>query len=310
MRNDTMDRKSGLHVIAASVLLALGASHAGAQEIGQPGADQAPLPTQQPERQDPLSDRGSQDSALQQESASQQDSAFDLEQDSGSLSADAAGGAGSLDELAQGNSDLSTFIEALRAVGMEQSLTDGTEYTVFAPTNDAFEQMTGRSVEELMDSANREELISLLRAHIVADDVDETMARSLPQAQTIDGGAVSLSAEGDEIRVGDARVVDAGSQLGSLRIYSIDQVLEPTVVARADIDSSSDTESGSLLDDAQSDFDTEQSDFGLDTERDSGLDLPERDDSFGSDRPGAGELDPASERSGAESLLDRLESQN
>src|SRR5690606_39593512 len=61
-------------------------------------------------------------------------------------------------------------------------------YTVFAPTNDAWEQMSGLSKDELMQPENREQLISLLRAHIVADDVDEQMARSLQQAQTIDGG--------------------------------------------------------------------------------------------------------------------------
>src|SRR5690606_30145706 len=150
-------------------------------------------------------------------------------------------------------------------------------YTVFAPTNDAWEQMSGLSKDELMQPENREQLISLLRAHIVADDVDEQMARSLPAAQTIDGGTVDLSATGDTIRVGDAQVVQSGIQQGNLRIYAIDSVLAPTALARAD-DIGSEQEQGS------SEFESERErESGLGSDRESGLGS-EEESGLGSER--------------------------
>src|SRR5690606_17517780 len=74
---------------------------------------------------------------------------------------------------------------------------------------------------------------ALLRAHIVADDVDQEMARNLTEARTIDGGSVSLSSEGEELMVGDAKVVETDIQEGSLRVYAIDGVLEPNAPAQA-----------------------------------------------------------------------------
>src|SRR5690606_20709773 len=71
-----------------------------------------------------------------------------------------------LDGIAEEHQSLSRFMEALRVTGLDETLTSGTAYTVFAPTNEAFDDQW----EELQGAENREELIELLRAHIVADD--------------------------------------------------------------------------------------------------------------------------------------------
>lgn len=274
MKPRLIDREHGLHTIAAAVLMAFG-SAAVAQQPGEPGAE---LPQ-----------------AQQQDQLEQQDQQSQRDQDSDFQTAAAddplAGGGDSLDQISEQHQDLSTFIEAVKAAGMEDSLTGSTEYTVFAPTNDAWEQMSGMSKDELMQEENREQLISLLRAHIVADDVDEEMARSLQQAQTIDGGAVDLSATGEEIQVGDARVVESGIQEGNLRVYAIDQVLMPTALARADdagLGAQQDTSEIGRTDEGDLSPQSDVSDFGSESdigaERDSPLGSEtERDSPFGSD---------------------------
>jgi uncharacterized surface protein with fasciclin (FAS1) repeats len=138
-----------------------------------------------------------------------------------------------LEQLAQQHGNLSTFVRAVQEAGLAEALVGTTEYTIFAPTDEAFEQHD-RSVEELLSSENREELISLLRAHIVADDVDPEMARSIGQALTIDGGTVQLQADQEQegrFQVGQASVVDNDVQQNNLRIYPIDQVLQPSEFA-------------------------------------------------------------------------------
>src|SRR5690606_1720214 len=270
MKQGMIDRRHVRHVLAAAVMAAL-SSTAAAQQPGDELSQDQPGVQSQQEQQDLQSEPSSESLTSSTESES--------------------GGSGMLDQIAQEHDDLSTFVEAVKAAGMEDALTGSTEYTVFAPTNDAWEQMSGLSKDELMQPENREQLISLLRAHIVADDVDEEMASSLPAAQTIDGGTVELSASGDTIQVGDAEVVQSGIQQGSLRIYAIDSVLEPTALARAD-DIGSEQEQGS------SEFETEREsglgsdqESGLGSERESGLGSEsepplgsESESPFGSDR--------------------------
>jgi len=132
------------------------------------------------------------------------------------------GSASDLDQLAEDNDELSQFVEALKATGLDDALTGGTEYTVFAPTNDALDNA---EYDSLMEPENRTELIALLRAHIVADDVDQTLAGQIDEARTIDGGSVSISTEGDRIMVEGNEAKEAGIELGSLRVYAVDEVL-------------------------------------------------------------------------------------
>lgn len=130
------------------------------------------------------------------------------------------------DKLAQQHSDISKFVEAVKAAGMENSLADGTDYTVFAPTNKALESKPGESLNELMKPQNRRQLVSMLRAHIVAANVDPQKAQKLHAVETIDGGTVHLRSTNGNLMIGDAKVVDKqGIDMHNLRIYPIDNVL-------------------------------------------------------------------------------------
>jgi uncharacterized surface protein with fasciclin (FAS1) repeats len=135
-------------------------------------------------------------------------------------------GAQQLEQLAQQHGNLNTFVRAVQEAGMADALVGTTEYTIFAPTDEAFEQ-ADRSVDDLLRPENRDELIALLRGHIVADNVDrqmaQTIANSTQQALTLDGRTVSLQMEEDQIRFGQATVVDQDIQQGNLRIYPVDQ---------------------------------------------------------------------------------------
>lgn len=142
-----------------------------------------------------------------------------------------------LDELAAERDDLDVFVAAVRAAGLADALTGDTEYTVFAPTDEAFESMSGMTQEELLAPENREELVRLLRAHIVADDLDRQMASDIPEARTIDGGTVSVNVEGEQFTVGNASVVEPDLQRGNLRVHVVDDLLaSPIRVAVAEPD--------------------------------------------------------------------------
>jgi uncharacterized surface protein with fasciclin (FAS1) repeats len=148
-------------------------------------------------------------------------------------------GAEAFDKLSADHEDLATFSKAVKSAGLADSLTAGTQYTVFAPTDEAWEK-SGKNADELMQPQNREELVSLLRAHIVADDVDQQLASTIGKAKTIDGGEVDIQAENGELMVGDAKVVDAESiEMDNLRIYPIDGVLAANASAAGALDDTS-----------------------------------------------------------------------
>lgn len=129
-----------------------------------------------------------------------------------------------LDEIAAERDDLSIFVDALKAVGLDEALTGETPYTVFAPTDEAFDA-TGMSRDELLAPENREALIRMLRAHIVADDLDRAMAANIGEALTVDGETVSVDVEGDRFTVGDASVVEPDLVAGNLRVHVVDELL-------------------------------------------------------------------------------------
>jgi uncharacterized surface protein with fasciclin (FAS1) repeats len=118
---------------------------------------------------------------------------------------------------------LSKFDAAIGEAGLSEALKDGTEYTVFAPTDDAFEAYSsGRSdltVEELRD---------VVRSHIVAGRIDAEQAETLDSAMVLTGDTIAISKDGDNLEIGDTEVVSKDIRSGNLTVYVIDGVLEPS----------------------------------------------------------------------------------
>jgi uncharacterized surface protein with fasciclin (FAS1) repeats len=236
-------------VVAAAILLALGVSPAVAQQTGSPDEGQWTEQQQQTEQRGAERDwQTDQDRAQRDWETEQRQAEGDWQADQPEFETDrpdedefaveprdeprfaddeprdiAETARADLEQLAREHGKLSKFVEAVKAAGMEDSLTDGTAYTIFAPTDDAFDQM---DAEVTFESENWEEVAELLRGHIVADDVDSDMLRRLPQAMTIDGGMVEISERDGDLHVQDALVEEDVIQIGSVRIYPIDSVLQ------------------------------------------------------------------------------------
>jgi uncharacterized surface protein with fasciclin (FAS1) repeats len=78
-----------------------------------------------------------------------------------------AADAADLLETAQGMDELSTFSEAVAAAGLEQQLKGEGPYTVFAPTNQAFEQLPQSVRDDLLKQEHQSVLAKLLSQHVV-----------------------------------------------------------------------------------------------------------------------------------------------
>lgn len=138
------------------------------------------------------------------------------------------------------SADHSAFMQAVRSAGLTETLRGVGPYTVFAPTNAAFQAIPEDARSELMAPEQKERLIALLSYHIVPGTVTAAdLARAIERGEggraelaTVGGGNLSLARDGDSIVVSDgangrARLVGAEQLDANGVVHSIDSVLMP-----------------------------------------------------------------------------------
>lgn len=128
-------------------------------------------------------------------------------------------------ELAANNSDLSTLVSALQQAGLADDLEGQGPFTVFAPTNAAF---NGIDADELTsDDALLEEV---LEYHVVAgEEIASGDIQDGQQVQTLDGDTLTFSVDGGTVRVNGATVQTPDVQASNGVVHTIDGVLLETV---------------------------------------------------------------------------------
>ena len=130
--------------------------------------------------------------------------------------------------LAQGNRDLSTLVDAATAADLGTTLQGPGPYTVFAPTNAAFKAVGQDTLQQLLRPANKEQLTSVLTYHVVAGELQAADLRDGQTLETVQGQRLRVRVDGDTVRVGDARVVQADVDASNGVVHVIDGVLQPS----------------------------------------------------------------------------------
>ena len=70
--------------------------------------------------------------------------------------------------VAAANENFSTLVAAVKAAGLVETLNSEGPFTVFAPTNEAFDKLPKGTVESLLKTENKGTLTSILTYHVVA----------------------------------------------------------------------------------------------------------------------------------------------
>ena len=92
-----------------------------------------------------------------------------------------------------------TLVAAVKAAGLVEVLQGDGPFTVFAPTNDAFENLPEGTVATLLKPENKTKLSTVLTYHVVPGRLD--MAALKEQVMENDGKATLTTASGDELYV-------------------------------------------------------------------------------------------------------------
>jgi uncharacterized surface protein with fasciclin (FAS1) repeats len=122
------------------------------------------------------------------------------------------------------NTDLSSLAKAVEAAGLTETLNSAKDITVFAPTNEAFDKVPKETLDKLM--ADKEQLTKVLQNHVVEGRKAPADLTTAPLT-TLGGGTLTVTGSGENLTVGDAKVLCGNLQTSNATVYLIDSVLVP-----------------------------------------------------------------------------------
>lgn len=142
-------------------------------------------------------------------------------------------------ENAVTSKDHTTLVAAVKAAGLVDTLSSAGPFTVFAPTNAAFEKLPAGAVEGLLKPESKAALTGVLTYHVVPGRMSSQDLAAKVKAgggravlKTAQGEALTVSAMGDHLMVTDAKggsatvtVADVGQSNGVIHV--VDKVLMP-----------------------------------------------------------------------------------
>lgn len=149
------------------------------------------------------------------------------------------GGEETIVGVAAGNKDFSTLVAAVKAAGLVETLNSAGPFTVFAPTNAAFDKLPKGTVEGLLKPESKDQLVAVLTYHVVAGEfnaaaVVEAIKKNKGKfvIKTVQGGELTASLKGKNVILTDAAgntstVVIADVKASNGIIHAIDSVVMP-----------------------------------------------------------------------------------
>ncbi|MFN2261910.1 MAG: fasciclin domain-containing protein [Psychroflexus sp.] len=142
-------------------------------------------------------------------------------------------------ENAMNSKDHTTLVAAIKASGLVETLSGEGPFTVFAPTNAAFENLPDGTVENLLKSENKKQLQTVLTYHVItgkfnATDVIAAIKKGDGKAElkTVSGGTLSVMLDGKKVKIKDSKgnvatvtIADVNQSNGVIHV--VDTVLLP-----------------------------------------------------------------------------------
>jgi len=142
-------------------------------------------------------------------------------------------------DIVIGSKDHTTLIAAVKASGLVETLKGAGPFTIFAPTNAAFDKLPAGTVEGLLNPEAKDALTSVLTYHVIAGKIDAaSVVKAIKSGKgkatltTLNGATLTARLKGDKVIITDSKgntsVVIATDLKGSNGIiHVIDTVLMP-----------------------------------------------------------------------------------
>lgn len=121
-----------------------------------------------------------------------------------------------------------TLIRAVQAAGLTEQLAASGPYTIFAPTDAAFSALPKTTLDQLLQPANKQQLVRLLAYHVIPGGITSQQLTS-GQVKTIEGSPVQITVDpaSNSITVNNAKVTQPDIPASNGIVHIVDQVLLP-----------------------------------------------------------------------------------
>ncbi len=129
-------------------------------------------------------------------------------------------------QVASGSADHSTLVAAVQAAGLVDVLVNAGPFTVFAPTNAAFDALPAGTVDNLLKPENKDQLSDILQYHVAVAVLKTDYLRDGQKLEMVNGGMITISKNGDQVKVNGANIIGTVEASNGL-IHVVDQVLLP-----------------------------------------------------------------------------------
>lgn len=130
-------------------------------------------------------------------------------------------------QVAVGSQDHTTLVKAVQAAELVDALSNAGPFTVFAPTNAAFDQLPSGTVEGLLAPEKKEDLADILQYHV---SLGVFKAENLTDGQVIgqvNGGNITISIKNGKTMINGTATIVASVAASNGIVHVIDGVLLP-----------------------------------------------------------------------------------
>ena len=127
-------------------------------------------------------------------------------------------------DIVHGEPDFSKFDHLLRTSKVIAEIDTDEPFTIFAPTNDAFEKLPAGTIGEAMEQSRLREIVSF---HIVSGMVPRAELREEDSVTTLTGQKALIECVGQNTHIGGARITTADMAAENGFVHAIDTVMFP-----------------------------------------------------------------------------------
>jgi uncharacterized surface protein with fasciclin (FAS1) repeats len=130
-------------------------------------------------------------------------------------------------KVAAGSKDHTTLVAAVKQAELVDALSNAGPFTVFAPTNAAFDKLPKGTVEDLIKPENKEKLQDILQYHVYVGSLKTDLMQDGQTLNQVNGGNISISKKDGKVVINNTATVIASIPASNGIIHVIDAVLVP-----------------------------------------------------------------------------------
>lgn len=130
-------------------------------------------------------------------------------------------------KIAAGSADHSTLVSAIKQAELVDALSNAGPFTVFAPTNAAFDKLPKETLDNLMKKESKAALQDILQYHVYVGNLRIDWLEDGQTFNQVNGGNITISKKEGKVVINNTATIITSIQASNGIIHVIDAVLVP-----------------------------------------------------------------------------------